>query len=334
MVGAGFIADYHVPGLQAAGAEVVSVCSRTAEKARAKAEQHGIPESTTDYDGLLARTDIDAVVIMTPDHTHPDLAVRAAHAGKHIMLQKPMAVTTAECDQIIAAAERNNVQLYVSFMHRYMEEIEELQNLLQAGALGQIYTVRMRNATPGANWGRWFYSKENVSGGVLHQLGVHGIDLLQTVFGKIDAVKATAVLQKKRRTLDDGSVVEPDNPDTVLATYRMRRDIYTSHEMQYNEFAGTDRFRMEVYGERGTAILRGAQGRLAVNAPDHYMTEGWVLPTLSGPAIALRHHRHFLQMLAGDAPYDGSASAGRATVAVCEAVQRAAATDSWEDVGT
>lgn len=332
MVGAGFIADYHIPALKEAGANVVSVCSRTEEKAKAKAGQYEIPEHTTDYDRLLARDDLDAVVIATPDHTHTDLAIGAANAGKHILLQKPMAITTGECDEIIAAAERNGIQLHVSFMHRYLEEVEALQNLLRDEALGKIYTVRLRNATGGPGWGSWFYSKEYVSGGVLFQLGVHGIDLLRLLFGEIAATKAASVLLKKQRALSDGTVVTADNPDTVFATYRMSHDIYATHEMQYNEFSGTDRFRMEVYGERGTAFLRGPTSRLVVSAPDYYGVEGWIMPALSGPEVGLRHHRHFLEMLAGSSPYDGSAAAGRATIAVAEAVTRAAAADTWEDI--
>ena len=332
MLGAGFISDYHISGLQQAGAEVVSIFSRTEANARAKAKQFGIPHYTADYAAVFARDDVEAVVITTPDFTHEALSIAAAGAGKAILLQKPMARNSQECLNIIRAAEENNVPLYVSFMHRYLIEVEKIQQLLAADALGQIYTIRQRNATPGADWAAWFFSKEKVGGGVVLQLGVHGIDLLRYLFGEIESVKATTALLKKARKLADGSMVEPDNEDTALATYRFASGVIATHEMTFNELSGTDRFRMEIYGERGVAWLRTERGRLAVYAPEHWGVEGWVEPKLPAPNFAYRQHHHFLAMLRGEVPADTSARDGLATLLVSEAIYRSAESKNWEEV--
>jgi myo-inositol 2-dehydrogenase/D-chiro-inositol 1-dehydrogenase len=332
LLGAGFITDYHLTGLQQAGADVVSIFSQTEANAQAKAERFGIPHYTSDYPTLLARDDVEAVVITTPDYTHEHLAIASAKAGKAIYLQKPMARNSRECLNIINAAQAAGVPLFVSFMHRYMVEVEKMQQLLAAEALGTVYEVRQRNATAGADWAGWFYSKEKVGGGVVLQLGVHGIDLLRFLFGEITRVKATTVLMKKERRLADGSVVRPDNEDTALAAYHFGSGAVATHEMTFNELAGTDRFRMEIYGEKGTAWLRSERGRLALYAPDFLGQDGWFEPTLSAPDFGRRQHHHFLSMLRGEEPGDTSAQDGLATLLVSEAIYRSAESGIWEEV--
>lgn len=328
VLGAGSISDYHIRGLQAAGAEVVALFSRTEAQARAQADRYGIATVFTDYRALLARDDVDAVVIATPDFTHEEIAVAAAAAGKPMLLQKPMARTSAECRRIIAAAQAAGISLYVGFMHRYFGEIEATQRLLGEGMLGRLTMVRQRNATVGANWADWFYRKDLVGGGAIMQIGIHGIDLLQHLFGPIAAVKATTAITVAQRVLADGRVVVPDNEDLALATYRFASGLLATHEVSYTEVAGTDRFRMEVYGDRGTAWLRTERGLLAVS----HDKQGWTVPALPPGDVGYRQHRHWLAMLAGEATYDGSAEAGLSSVRVAEALYRAAESSDWEQV--
>lgn len=336
MIGAGFISDYHIQGLRDAGATVNILYSRTAASAREKAAQYGIAQHTTDLEAALNHPDSDVVVICTPDFTHEAIAVAAARAGKPIFLQKPMARDAAECRRIIAAAYDAAVPLYVSFMHRYFPEIDTTRRLLAQGALGQIFSIRQRNATGGANWAPWFYSRDSVGGGVVLQLGVHGIDLLRYIFGPthgdIVSVRAVTALMKQERVLADGSVVRPDNEDFAVAVYQFASGAMAVHESVYNEVAGTDRFRMEIYGERGSAWLRSERGSLALYAPDHLGYDGWFVPDLDPEEVGVRQHRHLLQMLRGDAPDDRSAQDGLASVLVAEALYRAAGSGKWEAV--
>ena len=161
---------------------------------------------------------------------HARRAIAALEAGKPALLQKPMARNSAECRAIIAAAQATGVPLFVSFMHRYLEEIEQVRPLLERGVLGRVHSVRQRNATPGADWAAWFYRKENVGGGVLLQLGVHGIDLLRHLFGEIVRVRATTALMIKERMLADGTVVRPNAEDLVIATYEFASGLIAAHE--------------------------------------------------------------------------------------------------------
>ena len=259
-------------------------------------------------------------------------AVRAA--GKAILLQKPMARSSAECLRIIAAARTAGVSLQVSFMHRYFEEVVRLRELLTAGSLGPVFTIRIRNATPGPNWQDWFFSRERVGGGVVLQLGVHGIDLCRHLFGDILAVRARVALQRRERILVDGRTVRPDNEDHALALYRFRDGPLGSHEMSWSEVHGCDRFRLEVYCADATLWLRTEKGPLAVYAPGLTESRGWFIPDLPSRPLGQRQHAHWLDVVRGRVPPDRTAEDGLATLLVAEAIYRSAASGQEEHVET
>lgn len=333
MIGAGFISEYHLAGLAAAdGADVRVLMGRTPARVKALAQRFGIPDVLYDYRAVLDRRDVEAVIIATPDDTHEEIAVAAAAAGKAILLQKPMARSPAECRRIIAAARNAGVHLQVSFMHRYFEEVIRLRELLETGKLGPVFAVRIRNATPGPQWKDWFFSRERVGGGVVLQLGVHGIDLCRHVIGEIEAVTATLALKRQERVLADGRTVRPDNEDHAFALYRFRGGPLGSHEMSLSEVQGCDRFRLEVYCADATVWLRTERGPLAVYAPGLMGSRGWFVPELPSRPTGQRQHGHWLDILRGIVPPDHTAEDGLASLLVAEAIYRSAASRQEEQV--
>ena len=333
LIGAGFIAHYHLEGLRCAGgAEVRMVAGRTPEKTDALAQRYGIASTTTDWRALLARDDIDAVVITSPDETHTEIAIAATQAGKHILLQKPMARTAQECRRIIEAAQAAQVHLQVSFMHRYFEEVVQARQWLAEGAIGKPYTMRIRNATPGPDWGNWFYSQTQVGGGVVMQLGIHGIDLLRHLFGEINSVSSSTALMRSERKLSDGTLVHPDNEDHALAIYHLASGALATHEMSMSEVQGCDRFTLEIYGEHGTIWLRSGRGPLAIYAPRYTGDNNWQMPTLPVRPLGLRQHALFLDIVRGRVEPEATAQDGLASVLVAEAVYRASASRREEAV--
>lgn len=325
IVGAGFISDYHVNGLRAAGATAVNVLvGRSPERTAVRAKALGIAQSATDYAGVLADPAVDAVVIATPDDMHKAMAIAALRAGKAVLLQKPMAMTSAECAEILKVAEHATAPLTVSFMHRHFPEVRWLRQLLATGDLGKIHTIRIRNATPGADWAEWFFSPENVSGGVVMQLGVHGIDLIQMLFGRIEDVAAGLATQQPVRTLNDGRKITSTLEDNVLARYRLASGALVTHEMSYTEVAGCDRFRLEVYAERGTVWLRTERGTAAIYAPDVTGQDDWVVPEFEDEPLGQDHHAAWMGIAAGLSPADDTGMAGLSSVLVAEAIYEAA----------
>jgi predicted dehydrogenase len=333
LLGGGYIAEYHLAGLAAAGgAEVPVLATRTPARAAALARRFGIPAVVADVRAVLDRPDVDAVVIATPDDTHEALAVAAAEAGKAILLQKPMARSAAECRRILAAARRAGVDLQVSFMHRYFEEAVRARELLGDGRLGPVLGVRMRNATSGPDWGDWFFSRERVPGGVVHQLGIHGIDLLRHLVGDVATVVASAATLRPERVLPDGRRVRVENADLAHALYRFDGGALGTHEMSLVEAQGCDRFRLEIYCSEGTLWLRTERGPLAMWAPALTGARGWLIPELPARPFGARQHARWLDGLRGRLPPEETAADGLASLLVAEAIQAAAASGREEPV--
>ncbi len=334
MIGAGFISEYHLAGLAAAGGASVRVLmGRSPAQVEALARRFAIPAVAFDYRAVLDRRDVQAVIIATPADTHEEIAVAAAQAGKAILLQKPMARTAGECRRIIAAARAAGIDLQVSYMHRYFEEVLRVREILADGRLGPVYALRMRNATPGPDWQAWFFSRERVGGGAVLQLGVHGIDLCRHLFGEIETVTATVALQRQERVLADGSRVRPDNEDHALALYRFRGGAVGSHEISMSEIQGTDRFRLEIYCAEATVWLRTERGALALFAPGLTGKSEWLVPELPSRPAGERQHAHWLDILRGQVPSDPTAEDGLATALVVEAIYRSSTSGRAVRVG-
>ena len=324
VIGAGFIADYHLAALATVPqADVCAIASRSADKAQALARRWGVALATVDVDRVLARADVDAVIITTPDDTHEELAIRAFEAGKAVLLQKPMATNSAACRRTIAAARGAGVDLQVSFMHRYFEEVVRTGTLIAEGAIGRIESVRIRNATPGPDWSDWFFKRDRIGGGAVLQLGTHGIDLVEHLFGAIDAVSAHTATLRATRRLADGREVPVENPDSAWATYSLASGAVASHEISMIEQQGTDRFRMEIYGSEGVIWLRSELGALASRRGG---SDSWLKLPLPEPPFGQRQHRRWLQGLLGVEPREETARAGLRTLLVAEAIERSSAT--------
>jgi predicted dehydrogenase len=332
VIGAGLISAYHLAGLAAAGgAEVRVLAARSTSRAGPLARRFCVPEVATDWRAVLERPDIDAVVIATPDATHEEVATAAAQAGKAILLQKPMATSSAECRRIIAAAREAGVDLQVSWMHRHFEEVVYVRELLASGQLGPVHHVRMRNATPGPHE-PWFFDRAQVAGGVVMQLGVHGIDLTRHLLGGIETVSARTAIQRPERTFPDGRRITSELEDEALATYRFRCGALGSHEMSFNEVQGTDRFRLEVYCADATLLLRTQRGPLSIFASRVTGSRGWLMPELPARAFGERQHARWLDILRGRIPSDPTAEDALAGQLVAEAIYRSAESRREEPV--
>ncbi|MEP6701587.1 MAG: Gfo/Idh/MocA family oxidoreductase [Betaproteobacteria bacterium] len=350
VLGAGFIAEYHLVGMVAArracldaavetggvvaeagavaeaggtAANVVLrvLAGRSLERATPLAARFGIEAVVTDWRVALERDDVDAVVICTPDDTHEEIAIAAARAGKAILLQKPMAGSVDGCRRIIDAAQRAGVDLQVSFMHRWFPEVEQARQWLAEGVIGRVHSARIRNATPGPDWGDWFFTKSAVANGVVDQLGVHGIDLALQLLGGIDDVSARTATLIPQRTLRDGRVVPVEVADTAFATYGCAGGAMATHEMSQIEVQGCDRFRLELYGDAGTLWLRSERGPLAVYAPNQFGAD-WHCPVLPHRPLGERHHAAWLDGVAGRAPRQSTAPDALRGMQVVEAIRR------------
>ena len=191
IIGTGVIAqNQHIPCFTKNGAKITAVYDRHIEKAERIAAQLGA-EAYDDYERLLREADADAVSICTRTDMHASMAVAAANAGKNIFLEKPMAVSAAEAERIVAAVEENDVIFMLGMLNRFRTESLILAQRRKDGSMGDIYHCDCRwIRRRGVPANPWFSQKALSGGGPGIDIGVHAID---TVYAKgIDSYGSVA----------------------------------------------------------------------------------------------------------------------------------------------
>ncbi len=179
IVGAGWMAAYHVAGFRAAGAEVVAIADRNPAAAREASQKYGVDKTfgeTTDLYGAIK--DLDAVSIITPNAFHHPLVMEALAAGKHVFCEKPPALNAVDVGQMIGAAEKAGKTLMFNFNNRARPEAYVMREYFRSGAVGRVNSAQAtwirRNGIPG--FGGWFTTKKLSGGGPVIDL-LHMIDL-------------------------------------------------------------------------------------------------------------------------------------------------------------
>lgn len=196
----------------------------------------------TDYRQLLARPDLDAVIIATPDHLHKDITIEAAQAGKHILVEKPIATTVEDGEAMIEAAKKANVKLMVGFTLRFVPHYVQAREIIQSGKLGKIvsvYSRRMNVITQADRLGGRI--------GVLHFLGIHDFDLLHWLLGvKPDQVyTAESTSVEKRHPQENETFNTFKFKDGTLVCAHIGWNLTTAHP------GGRD-FKLTVIGDKGS----------------------------------------------------------------------------------
>jgi predicted dehydrogenase len=139
----------HIPAArESASSEILAISSRDEDKARKAAEEHGISKWYGSYEALLMDGDIDAVIIPLPNSMHCEWTIKAAEAGKHILCEKPLAVTTDEARRMIGAAKANDVVLVEAFTHRWNPHLRMARRLVGEGAIGHVAGVESAMTFP------------------------------------------------------------------------------------------------------------------------------------------------------------------------------------------
>ena len=174
--------------------ELVAVCRRDKAKLRNFADEFGVSIATTSADEVIASAAVDAVYIATPVNLHAPQTIAAAAAGKHVLVEKPMAMSTVECDAMIAACAKANVRLGVAYYRPFYPVVQRMQKLVQSGEIGKVLSVSATTCTPFAidpgDDGYWRVLPEAGGGGALMDIGSHRLDLFLRLFGPVSDVKA------------------------------------------------------------------------------------------------------------------------------------------------
>lgn len=245
IIGLGMIADFHAQAIaQLTGARLVGVASRNATKARAFAEKHGVAFSTDRMAELLARPDVHVVCITTSSGTHFEPALAAIHAGKHVVIEKPIEITTERIDEILRAAKEAGVWVAPIFQGRFGEGARTVKAAIDQGRLGRLVL-----ASAYVKWHRTaqYYTGTRGSltidgGGALMAQGIHAIDLLQWFAG----MPAEVVCWSTRRVhtgieTEDTAVASVKFPSGALGTIEGSTAVWPGWQRRL-ELCGRARF--------------------------------------------------------------------------------------------
>jgi UDP-N-acetyl-2-amino-2-deoxyglucuronate dehydrogenase len=212
LVGCGRIAKRHSELLgqkQIAGAELAAVCDIDKQKAVKLAQPYGVP-AYSDMHKMMTSENVDVVVVLTESGKHAEHTVALAQYGKHIVVEKPMALTLDDADEMIRACDRNNIRLFVVKQNRFNVPVVQLRKALDAGRFGKLVlgTVRVRWCRPQSyydqdGWrGTWA-----LDGGVLTNQASHHVDLLEWMMGPVESVFAKSTTALVSIEAEDTAVV-------------------------------------------------------------------------------------------------------------------------------
>ncbi len=247
LVGAGRAAQVHADSLvnHIPRGQLVALVDPDLNALQATGDRYGVDARFDSLEAALDGADFDAVVITTPTFTHKPLAVLAAEAGKHILCEKPMALTLAECDAMIEAAERNGVFLQLGFMRRFAPEFVAAAERIQAGEIGRPMIIKSLTHGPGLppSWARDL----KTSNGMLAEVNSHDWDCIRWLMGSNPQRVYTEVANFKGAAL---GVDTPNFYDNALVTIRFENGGLGSISSVCPCEYGYDA-RVEIIGERG-----------------------------------------------------------------------------------
>lgn len=249
ILGTGVITQtVHLPVLSQKRVDVAvqAVSDVDRDKARAIAGRYGIPRVLSD-DELFRHDELDVILICTPNHLHEAQAIAALEAGKHVMVEKPLAMTSAGVRRILAAAEAAGRAVFVAMNNRYRGDTRAVRSFLAGGELGQVFFVRggwLNQKVPLAR-ATWRERKELAGGGALMDLGVQVLDLCFWLVGYPPVKRVNAYAHFGELEVEDSAVMMAQTADDLVITI----------EVTWNLFAGRDRHYVYVLGSRGSATL-------------------------------------------------------------------------------
>jgi myo-inositol 2-dehydrogenase/D-chiro-inositol 1-dehydrogenase len=191
--GSGFIAQIHAESYHrfVPEAEVVAVCSRAPARAETFARTHGCPRWFSDFEEAIAQSGCDVVDVCVPTDLHARVAIAAAKAGKHVIVEKPVSLTLEEADAMIAACAAAGRKLMYAEELCFAPKYERVRKLAQDGAIGRIYQMRQCEKHSGPH-SEWFYDANRSGGGALMDMGCHGLAWFRWMLGGNPAVESVS----------------------------------------------------------------------------------------------------------------------------------------------
>ncbi len=337
-----------------------AVCSRNPEKVKAFAAQWGYESTETDWKVLIARDDIDAIDICTPNDSHAEIAIAAAAKGKMILCEKPLSRTLAEGQKMVDAVEKAKVMNTIWYNYRRLPAVTLAKQLIDSGKLGKIFHYRanflqdwtISPELPQGGEGLWRLDVEAAGSGVTGDLLAHCIDTAMWLNGGISDVSAVTETFIKERVhqasgkvqkvgIDDACIFHCHFENGSLGLFESTR-YARGHKALYTfEINGEhasirwdlhDLNRIEYFDHRDESIVRGWRSILVTDADQPYMKRWWVPGLIIGYEHSFVHQAaDFFKCLETGEPCHPTFRDALETQKVCEAVIDSANTRSWKN---
>lgn len=367
IIGWGFMGRTHAHALRAmplfypgAGfrAEIAGICSRRLEKAREAAKELNVPYYTDDYRQLLAREEIDAVSVCTPNALHEEIALAALKAGKHLYIDKPLADTAQGARRIADQAEKSGVFTRMVFNNRYLPVTLRARELVDQGRIGRVLSFEGRYLHSGSidpnkpiGW------KQTLQGGVLLDLGSHVLDLITWLCGYPEAVFCAQRTLYDTRPTREGGATRDLSDDQTLMLLRLPGGAMGQVEASKIATGANDELTVEIRGEKGAlafdlmqpnylrfydntrpeAPLGGERGFQWIETVARYPAPGGTFLPPKNSIGWDRGHLHcyytFLDCLARGAAPDNGVGEGARLQMLMERAAQSAAQGRWVDTG-
>jgi predicted dehydrogenase len=332
LLGGGNISDTHARAARAIpGVEIAAIYGSNRDKAGRLAQAYG-GAVYDDIERFLDHRPLDIVAIGSPSGLHADQAIAAIRRGIHVLSEKPLDVTTAKVDAVIAAADRGGVKVGVFFQDRLKPDIAAMKSMIVSGQLGKpIFAaghVRWYRPPEYYTTSRWRGTRALDGGGALMNQAIHTVDVLQWLFGPVVRVGGrTATLLHSIQT-----------EDTAAAVLEFESGALGIIEATTSSYPGYAR-RVDVSGSEGTLILEGdklvatdlrARGTQASTVPAEPPPENAASATVSDSVPHQRIFEDFIHAIRDNAVPVCDAREARPSVAIIEAIYRSAESGKFE----
>jgi len=326
LVGCGRISKNHFEAIdQVEGLELAAVCDADPERAAQAGAQWNVPHYTS-YEKMLKESKADVITIATPSGLHPDQGVEAARAGKHVVMEKPMAISLTGADALVHACDKAGVQLFVVKQNRLNPPVQLLKRAIDKNRFGRIYMAsctvywaRPQEYYDQAPWrGTWEFD-----GGAFMNQASHYVDLIQWVMGPVESVMAkTATLARRIETEDSG-----------IAILKFRSGALGMIQVTMLAYPRNLEGSLTILGEKGSAKIGGT----AVNKIEHWEfaesddddKQAEAANTNPPNVYGLGHqgyYRNVLAVLRGEAKPDTDGRAGRKSLELILGIYESAKT--------
>ena len=315
IVGCGRISVLHEMGYRGRNdARIVAVCDTNKGRAQERAKAWGVSKVYTDYEDLLADPEVDLVELLVPHHLHADMTVAACQAGKHVSVQKPMALSVAEAERMIAAAKKQGVLLRVYENFVFYPPHVRAKEMIEAGEIGEPQMIRLHVGTgtsktewhvPLSAWVWRFDERKSGGGPLIFDHGYHLFSLARYLMG--DVARVYAWFDKSPvGGLVPRQLAQVDAPATIMFQFKSPRrygvlDFVHTPDMVMDSIYYADDDRLEVIGEKGIIFVNRCTARTVDLPPLMLFRDGVTKPV---PVDRYEWHdsfvactRHLIQVL-------------------------------------